>query len=137
MNDLSFQDLYIGLNACFKVQLSKEKVDLFTDLSGDINPLHNSDEYARVKKMNGRVAHGLLTSSFYSTLVGVYLPGKRCLLQGIDVKFIKPVYEEDELEVYGEITYLNDTYKVGEIKAYIKNSSGKKISKATIRVGII
>ena len=108
----------------------------FEIMTGDINPLHINQEYAKEKGMLDKVVYGMLTSSFYSTLVGVYLPGKRCLLQGIEISFKKPVYIGEEIEIYGEISYLNEAYKIAEIKAYIKNES-KKISTAKITVGVI
>ena len=122
MKEYKFEDLYIGLKASFKIKITEEMMKNFEIMTGDINPLHINQEYAKEKGMLDKVVYGMLTSSFYSTLVGVYLPGKRCLLQGI--------------EIYGEISYLNEAYKIAEIKAYIKNES-KKISTAKITVGVI
>ena len=85
----------------------------------------------------GRVVYGLLTSSFYSTLVGVHLPGKRALLDGIDIEFKSPAFIGDRLTVTGEIAFLNDTYHRLELKARIQNADGKLISKAKIRAGVV
>ena len=87
MKKYNFEDLYIGLKEEFEVIVTEEKMKQFEKLSGDINPLHLNEEYAKSKNMDGRVVYGMLTSSFYSTLVGVYLPGEKCLLQGIDISF--------------------------------------------------
>ena len=86
--------------------------------------------------MKGRVVYGMLTSSFYSTLVGVYLPGENCLLQEIKVSFNNPLYIGEELVVSGTITEKDDTFKRLEIKASIKTKDGKVISKAKIKVGV-
>lgn len=136
MNEYKFEDLYIGLKASFKIKITEEMMKGFEIMTGDINPLHINQEYAKEKGMLDKVVYGMLTSSFYSTLVGVYLPGKRCLLQGIEISFKKPVYIGEEIEIYGEISYLNEAYKIAEIKAYVKNES-KKISTAKITVGVI
>ncbi|MEQ3307156.1 MaoC/PaaZ C-terminal domain-containing protein [Fusobacterium varium] len=136
MKEYKFEDLYIGLKASFKIKITEEMMKNFEIMTGDINPLHINQEYAKEKGMLDKVVYGMLTSSFYSTLVGVYLPGKRCLLQGIEISFKKPVYIGEEIEIYGEISYLNEAYKIAEIKAYIKNES-KKTSTAKITVGVI
>lgn len=136
-NKIEFEELHIGLSESFKVKITDEMLDLFIKISGDKNPMHSSEEYAKNKNYPSKVIHGLLSSSFYSTLVGMYLPGEKCLLHGIDISFRKPVFVGDKLEIYGEIILLNEVYKVAEIKAYIKNQSGEKISTAKIRVGVI
>lgn len=137
MNNYNYKDLYIGFNQMFEVKLTEEMLNTFVKLTGDVNPMHVNEEYAKSKKKIGRIIHGMLTSSFYSTLVGVYLPGERCFLQSIDVSFKLPAYINDELLIYGEIVYMNNAYKVVEIKSYIKNKLGKTISTAKIIVGVI
>lgn len=137
MNNYTFDELYIGLKEEFEVTVTEEKMKQFENISGDINPLHINKEYANSKNMPDRVVYGMLTSSFYSTLVGVYLPGEKCLLQGIDINFKLPVFIGEKLKVVGEVKYLNEAYKVMEIKAFIKNEKGKKVSTALIKVGII
>ena len=67
----------------------------------------------------------------------MYLPGKYCLLHGINISFISPVYAGDMLTISGEISYLNEAYKQVEIKANIRNKNNKKISKAKIKLGIM
>lgn len=136
MNDYKFSDLRIGLEESFDVTIDSSKVDKFIDISGDINPLHVNCAYAKDKGFDARVVHGLLTSAFYSTLVGVYLPGKYSILQGIDIQFLKPVYIDDRLTITGKISYINDAYKQIEIKSTILNQDNIKVSKATIKVGV-
>ena len=137
MNDYNFEDLYVGLNAEFEVMITEEMVDAFIKISNDKNSLHTDQDYAKSKKMKEKVVHGMLASSFYSTLVGMYLPGKKCLLHGIDIIFKKPLYINEKITIYGEIIYLNEVFKVAEIKAYIKNKNNQKISIAKIKVGVI
>ena len=78
----------------------------------------------------------MLTSTLYSQFVGVYLPGKYALLQGIDIDFHTPCFAGERLRIQGEIVYLNDAYKRMEIKASIRNDDRKLVSRATIRVGL-
>jgi 3-hydroxybutyryl-CoA dehydratase len=137
MKEYKFLNINIGLEESFDVIIDSSKLDKFLDISGDINPLHIDSAYAKEKGFDDRVVYGLLTSSFYSTLVGVYLPGKYCILQSIDIQFSKPVYIGDILNISGKVNYINEAYKQIEIKAMILNQHNKKVSKATIKVGVM
>ena len=87
MNKYKFSDIKVGLSESFEVQIVPSMMDKFLEISNDINSLHQDINYAKQKGFLGRVVYGLLTSSFYSTLVGVHLPGKYCILQGINIQF--------------------------------------------------
>ena len=137
MNSYKFFDINVGLEESFSVRVNSEKLDQFLKISGDINPLHTDAEYSKSKGFSDRVVYGMLTSSFFSTLVGVYLPGKYCILQGVDIQFSKPVYIDDILTITGKVIYINEAYKQLEIKAGIINQDNKKVSKATIKVGVM
>jgi 3-hydroxybutyryl-CoA dehydratase len=137
MNSFQFEEMAIGISEEFVAPITNGMMDSFLSISGDINPLHVDVEYAREKDFSDRVVYGMLTSALYSKLAGVYLPGKYCLLQGVDLTFHHPVYVGDILTVRGEVCYLNEAYRMVEIKAYIKNQDGKKISKAKIKAGFL
>ena len=137
MNTYRFKDIKIGLEECFSIKVDSEKLNKFLEISGDENPLHIDAEYSKLKGFIGKVVYGMLTSAFYSTFVGVYLPGKYCILQGIDIQFSKPVYVDDTLTVTGKVSYINEAYKQVEIKAVITNQKNKRVSKATIKVGVM
>jgi len=137
MNSYKFDDISVGLEEHFIVKVDADKLDKFLEISGDTNPLHTDSEYSKSKGFVDRVVYGMLTSSFFSTLVGVYLPGKYCILQSIDIKFSKPVYIDDILTITGKVSYINEAYKQLEIKAVIINQDNIKVSKSTIRVGVI
>ena len=137
MNSYKFVDINLGLEESFSVRVNSEKLDKFLKISGDINPLHTDAEYSKSKGFSDRVVYGMLTSSFFSTLVGVYLPGKYCILQGVDIQFSTPVYIDDILTITGKVSYINEAYKQLEIKAVIINQDNKKVSKATIKVGVM
>jgi 3-hydroxybutyryl-CoA dehydratase len=136
MNDYRWEDLDAGLAASFSVEITDGMLASFRTLSGDSNPLHCDAEYARRAGFAGVVVPGLLAASFYSALVGVHLPGKSCLLHGIDILFSKPVYSGDQLTVSGEISHLNQACRQAEIRARIQNGAGTVSSKAKIRVGV-
>jgi 3-hydroxybutyryl-CoA dehydratase len=136
MTEYRLKDIAPGLIHSFEVKVTEEMMDSFEKLTGDANTLHVSKEFAVAQGYKDRVVYGMLTSSFYSTLVGMYLPGKYALLQGVDVSLIAPVYPGDTLTVCGEVSEVHENFRQIEIKAYIMNQEGKKISRAKIRSGI-
>jgi 3-hydroxybutyryl-CoA dehydratase len=136
VNAYHWADLRTGLQHQFQVDVTPELIDTFARLSGDISPLHTEGGFAVSRGYRERVAHGMLTASFYSTLVGVHLPGKFALLHGLDVHFTTPVYAGDTLVVSGEVVFLSDAVRQMEISAEIRNQDAKRVSKAKIRVGL-
>jgi 3-hydroxybutyryl-CoA dehydratase len=137
MNEYSWTDLRVGLRHGFEVTITPEMMEAFAVLSGDCNPLHVDAAFAVKAGFRGNVVFGMLTASFYSRLVGVYLPGKHALLHGIDLDFQSPTFVGDTLIIDGEIAFLSDAYRQIEIKARSRNQHGKLISKAVIRVGLL
>ncbi len=137
MNAYLWKDLRLGLNAHFSAMITEEKLRNFLDISGDNNPLHTDETFAKNSGFDGRVAYGLLTASFYSTLVGVYLPGRFALLQSTDIKYLSPVYIDDHLYIDGQITYLNEAYRQIWIDASITNQKQVIVSKAKIKAGLL
>jgi 3-hydroxybutyryl-CoA dehydratase len=136
MNTYTFSEIKMGQKESFNVKLTEDMFKSFLNLTGDTNPLHMDSDYAKKLGFKSKVAYGMLTSSFYSTLVGVYLPGEYALLHGIDIQFNKPAYVGDNLVVAGEVTFINEAYRQIEVKGDIKNQEGVQISKAKIKVGL-
>ena len=83
-----------------------------------------------------KLVYGMLTASFFSTLVGVYLPGKNCLFRECDVQWPGPVYVGDTLAISGRITDINTQFNVVEIKAEVRNQEQKKVARAKLQVEV-
>ena len=144
MNEYRFEDIISKeedkenfTKAEFTVTVTEEMMKKFLEITGDINPLHNDASYAREKGFVDRVVYGMLTSSFYSTLAGVYLPGKYCILNSVESKFRFPVFIGDTLTVSGYVKTIHEATKTMEIAAQIVNQDGKKVGKGTILAGCI
>ncbi len=136
MNAYEWEEVVLGLSAEMQVCISNEMMDRFRDMTGDLNPLHLDRGYAVEEGFDDRVAYGLLTASFYSTLAGMYLPGKHCLLHGLDVGFHKPVYVGDCLLVRGEVVYRNEAFRRAEIACLTVNQHGEKVAAGKLKVGL-
>ena len=137
MNKYSFSDIEIGMRNSFEVKISKSHMSQFLNITGDKNPIHVNSHYAKSHGMKDIVVYGMLTSSFYSTLVGVYLPGKYALLHSIEVQFIKPVFIGDRLLIEGEVTDKNELFNQIILKSSIRNQHSTKVSRAKIKIGIL
>lgn len=136
MENYTLSTICVGLSHDFSRLITADLVDAFTVISGDINPLHVDSGFALERGYSDRVVYGMLTASLYSTLVGVYLPGKNALLQEVETSFRRPVYIGDELTVSGKVVEVNESLKRISIKAFIVNQQGQKVSKATIKAGV-
>ena len=76
---MEFEDIKVGKIERFSHQITKGEVDRFAELTGDFNPIHVDTEYALKTNFGKRVVHGMLTSSFISTMIGMRIPGKGSL----------------------------------------------------------
>lgn len=135
MQEYRWQDISLGLKHGFDAVFTEEMAETFAQLSGDINPLHVDRDYAISAGYPSPVLFGMLTASLYSQLVGVYLPGKYALLQGIDIDFSSPCLANEPLRCEGEIVFMSEAFQRFEIKATVRKHDRKLVSKAVIRVG--
>jgi len=137
MNEYFYEDLAVGQMAEFEQTVTEMMVETFKNITGDTNPLHCEDSFARSKGFEQRVVYGMLSAALYSRLAGVHLPGENCLLQSVHADFLRPVYIGDHLIVRGEIVEKHDSVKQIMVKASIFNQNGDKVSKAKIEAGVI
>ena len=136
MNHYTFDELSVGMTESFSVTVTEDMLLSFGELSGDKNPMHTDAQYAAANGYKDRLVYGMLSSSFFSTLVGMYLPGEYCLLLSCSSAFHKPVYTGDTLTVSGKITAKNESTRTVEIKALITNQNNEKTVKGKILVGL-
>lgn len=137
MNEYRFDDLQPGMEESFRKEITTEMMEAFRQLSGDINPLHCEVDFARERGYRDRVVYGMLTASLISTLGGVFLPGKYCLIQGVETKFTRPVYVGDVLTVTGKVAELHENVNQIKIQVTIANQNGEKVCKGILKAGIL
>lgn len=137
MNEYKFNDLSIGQEESFSFEVTERKMKLFQELSGDTNPLHTEQQFARDHGFKNRVVYGMLSASLISTLGGVYLPGKYCLIQQVESKFLLPVFVGDILTVKGTVSELYETVQQAVIKIEIRNQKFAKVVRGKLNVGFL
>ncbi len=116
---LTINDIKIGLTKEFKITITKSMVDGFAIISGDFNPLHMNDKYALATKFGKRVCHGMLLASFFSRIIGMYIPGEMSLYLTQSLKFSSPCYIGDDVLVIGEVIDKSLSTKIITLKTKI------------------
>ena len=89
------EDLSVGMSAVFAKTVTEADIVLFAGISGDINPVHLNHEFATETMFEGRIAHGMLTASFISTVIGTRLPGPGAIYLKQNLNFRLPVRAGD------------------------------------------
>jgi 3-hydroxybutyryl-CoA dehydratase len=135
VNTYHFQDLQIGQQESLVYEITEEKLAAFLQLTGDDNPLHTDDAFAQEMGHPGKVSYGMLSASMISTLAGVYLPGKYCLLQQVTSKFTAPVYVGDRITLVGTVEELNESVGQTVVKVRGTNQDGKTVLRGSYSVG--
>lgn len=92
---MNIQDIKVGMSSSYSQTITDANVKSFAEISGDSNPVHMSDEYASASRLRRRVAHGLMSASFFSALFGTRIPGAGCVYVSQSLNFKRPVYIGD------------------------------------------
>ena len=141
MNEYTFSEMCVGMSEMFQREITSAMEHSFRELSGDENPLHQDDVYARevgMGKFSSHVVYGMLTASLYSTIAGMYLPGKYSLIHSFEeISFLKPVFAGDILTVVGEVIEKEEALKLIRLKVAINNQDGKCVSRAKMKVLVL
>ena len=132
--EYSFNEIKIGLEHHFEITINEKLEGDFAKISGDFNPLHMDEQYAKKTKFGKRVWHGMLLGSFFSRLVGMYLPGKNALYFSQNLNFVEPCFIGDIVIVKGKIINKSESTKMIKIETTIKNNTGKLLVEGIAQV---
>lgn len=106
LDGYSFEDLKIGMSAVFSRTITETDLRNFSGVSGDTNPMHLNEEYAKKTMFKGCIVHGMLTASLISAVIGTKLPGPGCIYVSQSLKFKAPVRVGDTVYARATITQL-------------------------------
>ena len=124
-SELTFEEIEIGLTKKFNITITQSMVNDFAKLSGDFNPLHVDDEYAKSTKFQNKVVHGMLLASFLSRMVGMYIPGKHALYTSQSLEFPHPCFIDDEITVSSVVIDKSQSTKIIKIESKITNKKNE------------
>jgi 3-hydroxybutyryl-CoA dehydratase len=100
----ALDELTIGMTAAYERVVTEQDVVQFADISGDFNPVHLDEDYARGTRFKGRIVHGMLSASFLSTTIASRLPGPGTIYLTQNLTFRAPVRIGDRVEARVTVT---------------------------------
>lgn len=103
--------------------MSEEKVNKFADVTGDRNPVHIDEEYAKSTIFKQRICHGMLVSSCISSAIANDLPGPGTIYLSQTLSFKHPVFLEDTVTVNLEVAKIREDKNIMTIKTTCKNQN--------------
>ena len=98
---------FVGQKASVSRTISESDVYLFAGVTGDLNPAHTNEEYAKTTHFKTRIAHGMLSAGLISAVLGMHLPGPGTIYTGHTLKFLAPVHIGDTITATAEIKSLD------------------------------
>ena len=129
VREVKFADIAIGDTASFSKTITEHDVNAFAGLSGNFNPVHVDEEFARNTRFKGRIAHGLLAAGLISTVIGTALPGANAVYLAQELVFKSPVMLGDTLTAQVEVVEKIDAKKRIIFKTSVTNQNGVVVIK--------
>lgn len=133
-SEYNFEEITIGQKINFKEKITEKMINNFANISGDFNPLHIDENYASSTSFGRRMCHGFLLASFFSRLVGMYLPGKNSLYFTQSLNFMNPCFIEDEIIIEGTIIDKSESTKIITMSTKITRTDGLCLLDGVARV---
>ncbi len=121
MTKNTYENIKIGQSAEYVRTITEQDIVNFAEVSGDHNPVHLDEEFAKGTIFKGRIAHGMLSASFISTVLAKELPGPGTIYLSQQVKFKRPVRIGDTINTYVEVISKQDDKKRIRLKTICKN----------------
>ena len=119
--------LKVGDRASLTRTITEEDIAAFARLTGDTNPLHLDEAYARTTRFGRRIAQGLLTAGLISALLGTRLPGPGAIYVEQHLRFTKPVYPGDTITAVAEVTAFQEDKGLVTLKTECFNQEGERV----------
>lgn len=94
-NTLAIEEIEVGMTVSYSQTITDTDIKNFAAISGDRNPVHLNEEYAEKSRYKRRIAHGLMTASYFSALFGTKIPGEGCVYVSQNLRFKRAVYLND------------------------------------------
>jgi 3-hydroxybutyryl-CoA dehydratase len=120
----TIEEIEVGETSQFSKTISETDIYLFAGITGDINPAHIDEEYAKNTFFKTRIAHGILTAGLISTVLGTKLPGPGTIYLSQKLNFLAPVRIGDTITAHAEVTETLPEKNRIKIKTYCMNQKG-------------
>jgi 3-oxoacyl-[acyl-carrier protein] reductase len=132
-----FESLHQGTTVTLKHKFTAEEVDQFAALSGDYNPLHLNNTFAQQHGFKGRVVYGMLTGAYISNVLGNLLPGPGALWLSQSMKFVAPVYIDDEINIEVSVQQKSEALHTLVLDIHVYNQRQEVVLTGEARVMVM
>ncbi|MHA1379639.1 MAG: MaoC family dehydratase [Candidatus Helarchaeota archaeon] len=116
---MTYDSINVGDKAFFTKTVTQTDDAMFAGISGDFNPVHIDEEYAKTTMFKTRIVHGAYTVSLISAVIGMKLPGPGCIYGSQTIKFTNPVHFGDTVTAVAEVIEKKDKGKRLIIKTQV------------------
>ena len=120
------EDLEVGMRSTTNMVITGEKIDTFAELTGDKNPIHVDEEFAKTTMFGQRIAHGALSASLISAVLGNDLHGPGAVFVELNLRFRRPAFIGDDVIAVAEVAEINERNGRVKMKCYCE-VNGKQI----------
>ncbi len=126
----------VGDEAVYDMEITKEAVQTFADVTGDHNPVHLDEEYAKDTMFKKCIAHGMLSAGLISKVIGTQLPGYGTIYLGQTLNFKRPVYIGDTITTVVTVQKMKPEKNILTLDTVCKNQDGKVVidGEATVMI---
>lgn len=122
-----FESLKIGDRASFSKTVSESDIYLYAGITGDLNGAHVNSQFAAQSIFGERVAHGMLSAGFLSTVLGARLPGEGTIYLSQSLRFISPVKIGDTVTATVEVLEKIEAKRRVRLSTFCENQRGQRI----------
>lgn len=124
IRELTYENIELGDQATFSKTIAEIDIYQFAGITGDFNPMHMDAEFAKKTIFGERIAHGMLTASFISTVLGMKLPGPNTIYLSQSSRFLAPVKIGDTIKVIVEVVEKIDHKRQIRLRTTVVNQMG-------------
>ncbi|MCD9187999.1 MAG: MaoC family dehydratase [Pyrinomonadaceae bacterium] len=122
-------ELKIGDKFSTSKQITDEVVRAFAELSGDFNPIHLDEEFAKNTRFGKRIAHGMISGALISAVLGYQLRERSVVYLSQTMKFLAPVFIDDTVTATATVTNIREDKPIVTIECVCTNQNGEPVVK--------
>ena len=134
MKGITISEMKLGDSASFTKTVSEHDVYTYAGVSGDFNPAHVNEVEAQKGMFGKRIAHGMLSAGFISTVLGTQLPGPGTIYMGQELRFTKPVFFGDTITATVTVVELIPEKNRAILDTVCTNQNGEVVIKGKATV---
>lgn len=130
----TIHEIEIGMEASFTKTIFETDIVLFAAISGDFNPMHMNEEYAKTTPFKTRIAHGGIAASLIAPVLGMMLPGLGTLALETTSRYLAPVRPGDTITATGKVVSKDEKRNIIVMELTYKNQEGKVVISGEAKV---